>query len=182
MQFGQGAGAPGGDDVALKRTAAGVFSVTNGGAGGGWLQNKAGEGALGNAFTDSVGTLTATNLSYTLKAGRSYRIVGLLQVSNSTATDGSQFNFNGGTATATSFMVAFSAVGTVAAGTVTSTTLAGVLNYTTNTGTDYIFVQGYIKVNAGGTIALQAATNTTVSGTMTLGAGSWLAFFDTVNL
>jgi len=146
-----------------------------------WLQT-AGECALASAFTDATGTLTATNLSRTLIAGRSYLIEGYLIVSNSTAADGSQFNFNGGNCTISTFDVAFTTEGSVVAGTLASTTLAGVLNYTTNTGTDRVFVKGYIKVANGGTVTLNAATNTHVSGTMTLAAGSWLKFTDVNNL
>jgi len=147
-----------------------------------FIQNTGGEAVLASAFTDAVGTLTVTNLSRTLVAGRSYRIEGYLIVSNTTATDGSQFDFAGGACTATTFDAAFSNVGSVAGGTQTSSSLAGVLNYTTNTGTDRIIVRGYIKVGTGGTITLRAATNTHVAGTMTLAAGSWLAFYDTVPL
>lgn len=153
-----------------------LFLITK----GGWAQNIQGEAALTSSFTDATGTLGNTNISFNVIAGQSYRIEGYLIVSNTLAADGSQFDFNGGTATATAFDVAFSAVGSVAAGTVVSASLATVLNYTTNTGTDRVYVRGYLKVNAGGTFILRAATNTHVSGTMTLGAGSWLALTDTL--
>lgn len=172
----------GGTDLGLKRLAAAVAAVTDGGATNlGWLQ-EAGYAALAANFTDAIGTLINTNLSFTVIAGRSYQISGLLQVSNSLAADGSQFNFAGGACTATTFFMACNNIGSVVAGTVTSTTLAGVINYTTNTGTDYLVLSGYLKVNAGGTFIMKAATNTHVSGTMTLGAGSWLALTDTPTL
>jgi hypothetical protein len=72
--------------------------------------------------------------------------------------------------------------GTVVAGTVVSTTLAGVINYTTITGIDYIVLTGFLKVNAGGTLILRAAENTTSTGTLTVAAGSWVALNDTVAL
>jgi hypothetical protein len=166
-------------DCNIIRLVANVLAVQGATANTGWIQFTGGEAALAANFTDATGTLAVTNLTFPgLIAGRSYKITGCLQVSNSTSTDGSQFDFNGGTATATTFFMAFNNVGTVAAGTVTSTTLAGVLNYTSNTGTDYIFIEGYIKVNAGGSFTLRAATNTHIAGTMTLGAGSWLALTD----
>lgn len=172
----------GSPDTGMKRAAAGVIQSSDGGSGKGWFQNYAGEASLASNFTKANATLGNTNLSVTLIAGRSYRIEGYLIVSNSTTTEGVQFDFNGGSATATTFDVAFSAVGSVTPGTVASTSLAGVLNYSVVTGTDRIFVKGYIKVNGGGTLILRAAENTTAIGTMTLAAGSWLAFYDTVNL
>lgn len=168
-----------GNEVANFRVNGTVISKVTG---GGWFQNTIGEASLTAAFTDAVGTLAATNLSITVVAGRSYRIEGYLIVSNTTATDGSQFDFNGGTATATLFDIAFSNVGSVVAGTVVGSALNTKLNYTTNTGTDRIYVRGFLKVNAAGTLILRAATNTTVAGTMTLAAGSYLALTDTVQL
>jgi hypothetical protein len=143
----------------------------------GWMQN-AFSAALASGFTDATGTLAATALSVTLLAGRSYAIQGCFQVSNSLAADGFQCSFNGGTATATTFFMSAAVVGSVVAGTVVSTTLAGVINWTTTTATDYILLSGYLKVNAGGTFIVKAASNTHVSGTMTLGAGSWISLTD----
>lgn len=169
-------------DTGLVRVAAGVVGPSDGGATANtWFQNTGGEACLAAVFTNATATLAPTALaSLPLTGGRSYRIEGLLQVSNTVAAEGVQFNFNGGTATATTFFVAAQAVGSVTAGTLASTTLAGVLNYTVVTGTDYILISGFIKVNAGGTVILQAAENSHATGTLTLGAGSWLAFYDTV--
>lgn len=172
----------GGSDIALKRLAAGVATLTNGSSGTGWLQNPAGEGALAAAFTDATGTLAATNLSFTVIAGRSYRITGAFQVSNTLAADGFQMDFGGGACSATTFWMAASNIGSVVAGTVVATALTTVLNYTTTTSTDYILLNGYLKVNAGGTLIVRAATNTHVSGTMSLGAGSWLEVSDVARL
>jgi hypothetical protein len=175
-------------DVALCRIASRVIGVAdaNNGSVPCWIQNTGGEAALNAAFTNSNGTLTATNLSFTLIAGRSYRIHGILQVSNSFASDGVQINFAGGTATITAgdFFVGVTAIGlgtTVAVATV-STTLAGIINYSTITGTEYLVVDGYIKCLNAGTFIMKAATNTTTSGTMTLGLGSNLALSDTVRV
>lgn len=170
------------NDIGLSRLAAGVLNVTNGSSGTGWIQNSAGEAALESAFTRSDATLTSTNLSLTVIAGRSYRITGYLIVSNSVAGEGAKFDFDGGTATATTFDVAFNAVGgTVVPGTIAATAIATDLNYTSVTGTTRIFVQGYLEVNAGGTFILRASEDTTATGTMTLAAGSWLALYDTVD-
>lgn len=148
----------------------------------GWMQNTAGEAALNANFTNATATLAATNLSWNVQAGRSYRIFGVLQVSNSTAGEGVQIAFDGGSATATTFFAAASAIGTVTPVAVVSTTLAGVINYSSITGTDYIIITGYLKVNAAGTLTLRAAENTHATGTLTIGAGSWIALADTVTL
>lgn len=154
----------------------GVITLPNG-----YHQNTLLESSLTAAFTDATGVLTSTALSVgPLLAGRSYRIEGILPVSNTATTEGVQFNFAGGTATATTFFVAAQAVGSVTAGTLASTTLAGVLNYTVITGTDYIYIRGFIKVNAAGTLILKAAENTQAIGTLTIGIGAWLACYDTV--
>jgi hypothetical protein len=169
-------------DVGLKRAAAGVIATTDSMTGTGWIQNSAGEAALESAFTRSDATLTSTNLSLTVIAGRSYRITGYLIVSNSVAGEGAKFDFDGGTATRTTFDVTFNAVGgTVVPGTIAATALDTDLNYTSVTGTTRIFVQGYLEVNAGGTFILRASEDSTVTGTMTLAAGSWLALADTVD-
>lgn len=176
-------GGSGANDIGFARVTSNVVRVTAGtGGGNGWLQNSAGEGALDANFTRSNATLTATNLSYTVIAGRSYRIEGYLIVSNSTATEGAKFDFAGGTATATTFDLALDNLGTFVAGTTVSAALSTVLNYMTVTGTNRILVRGFLKVNAGGTLILRAAEDTTAVGTMTLAAGSWLALSDTVAL
>lgn len=169
-------------DTGLIRTAAGVLRTTAGISGNGWLQNSAGEAALANAFTNNTATLAATNLSLTVIAGRSYRIHGVLQVSNSTTTEGVQFDFGGGTATASTFFVGATAIGSVTPGTLTSTSLTGAISYSVITGTDYIVIDGYLKVNAGGTLVLRAAENSTLTGTLTVGAGSNLGLSDTVTM
>lgn len=159
-----------------------ISAGIHGSANGGWFQNTGGEGALASNFTNATATMAATNILFNVIAGRSYRITGILQVSNSTAAEGVQIDFNGGTATATTFFMAAQSIGSVVVGTVVSTALAGVINYTTITGTDYIELNGYIKVNAGGTLVLRAAENTHSTGTLTIGAGSWIALNDTVPL
>jgi len=171
-----------GPDVGILRVAANVCRISGGDSGNGWCQITAGEAALAANFTNATATMANTNISLTVIAGRAYRIEGMLQVSNSTAGDGVQLDFNGGSATATTFFAAATAVGTVVSGTLSSTTLAGVINFTSITGTDYIAINGYILVNAGGTLILRAAENTHTTGTLTLGAGSWITLSDTVNL
>jgi hypothetical protein len=142
---------------------------------GTWVTDTSGAKALAANFTDNTGTLTNTNLSWTAIAGDSYEVDGLLIVSNSTPADGFKCDFNGGGATATTFNAAATVVGSAVAGTVVTSSLSGALNWTTITGTDYIYIRGYFRCNAAGTLIFRAATNTAVSGTMTLAAGSWIS-------
>lgn len=160
----------------------GVLRATNGGSGNGWFRNAAGESALEADYTDSDATMGNTALSITVNAGRSYRIEGILQVSNTVASEGVKFDFNGGSATAATFFMASHAVGSVVAATQTSTTLDGDHDYTTVTGTAYIFFRGYLEVTNAGTFILRASESTTSSGTVTVGAGSWMALSDTRDL
>lgn len=184
VQWGSSLTSAGSYDISLYRIVAGVVASGSGSNSGvGWIQSSAGEATLASAFTNSSGTLTNTNLSPgPLIAGRSYRIDGYLIVSNTNGADGVQFDFNGGTATMTGFDVTFSAVGTNTPGTVSSTSLSGVLNYTLLTGTVRIWVKGTMKCNAAGTFKLRCATNTTVSGTLTLAAESYIDLADTVTM
>jgi hypothetical protein len=171
-------------DTAIGRVAAGVVGPYSGSSGTakGWLQNSAGEAALAANFTNATATLNNTNLSLTVIAGRSYRIEGILQVSNSVAGEGCQFDFNGGAATATTFWIAADSTGTNTPGTVVATALNGAINFSSVTGTNYIRVRGYLKCNAAGTLILRFSENSSSTGTATLGAGSWIALADTVTL
>lgn len=180
------AGTAAGLDVGWESPATGVMAATDGLGNNniaGWATDT-GPISLASNFTDALGTLLNTALvNANFKSGRSYQIDGLLIVSNTTAADGFQCDFGGGTLTATTFQISLNAVGSDVAGTVVGTSLTTKLNYTTITGTNYIWVKGYLKVNAvGNGLKFRAATNTTVSGTMTLAAGSFLHFVDTKDL
>lgn len=166
-------------DAYIKRLAANVIASGNS---DGWFQNGAGEGALTAAFTNATTTFASSNLSYTVIAGRSYRIHGILAIANSTAGHGVKLDFNGGNATATTFWATATVLsgGTVTAGTLTSSSLAGVINFTSVTGTVYVMVDGYLKVNAAGTFILRAAEDSTGGASASLGVGSWIGLSDTV--
>jgi len=140
------------------------------------------ETALAANFTNATATLNSTNLSRTLPVG-SYRVTGELQVSNSTASDGVAFDFNGGTATVSTFFMAVTgSAGTLSLGTTSSTSLSTALTATSVTGTDYLEINGYVTVTGQGTITMRGAEVVHTTGTVTFGAGSWLAFTPTNNL
>lgn len=169
-------------DSDMHRVAAKVVAPGDGAGGAGWIQNQAGDAALAGNYTNATAGLTNTNLSFTVIAGRSYLIDGLLQVSNSTAGEGAQFDFGGGSASATTFFLEAQTVGTNTPGTVVSTSLTGVINWSSVTSTNYIRLGGYLKVNVAGTIILRGAENTHSTGTLTVGAGSWVSLKDTATL
>src|SRR5262249_32434365 len=75
-------------DTGIGRLVAGVIGCNDASSGNGWIQNTAGEGVLNAPFTENAASLTNTNLSFTVISGRSYRITGTLQVSNSQAAEG----------------------------------------------------------------------------------------------
>jgi hypothetical protein len=171
----------GGSDVGMKRVAASVAAMTDGGGTNlAWLQ-EAGYLALANNFTSVVNTFANTTLSFNVISGRSYQVAGLLAMGNSTIGEGAQLDFNGGGATMTTFvMVAQSMSGTNSPGTLVSTSLAGVINWTSITATSYIQFMGYFKPSSTGTLILRAAENSAhVSGTLTINANSWLSITDT---
>jgi len=140
-------------------------------------------------LTASVTNATATmanlaDLTQTLGAGLKYTGRLVIKCNNSTAAEGIQVDFNGGTATMTSFFAtAFVAVssGTDTAGTVISTSLAGVINWTTITGETVIEILISFVVNATGTFIPRAAENSHATGTLTAELGSYLTLQESAN-
>ncbi len=169
--------------VTLLPVVSGVIRVAGFSGGNGWIQNSAGEAALSSSYTNATATLTNSNLSLTVIAGRSYRIEGILQISNTVAGEGFQIDFNGGAATATTFWVAAEVIGaSTPLNFASATSLSDAMTLATVTGTVYVRINGYLKANAGGTFILRFAENSHSTGTATLGAGSWIALADTVPL
>jgi hypothetical protein len=127
--------------------------------------------------TSIVNTMAAAKMMYLQVGGGRYAIEGVLYVNQSTAGEGLQIDWNGGTATATTFrmhcMFNDSSAASVLSNTVTA--LGTAQNVATFTGTGRILVNGFIEVNAAGTLVLRLAENSAhVSGTVTLYKGSWL--------
>jgi hypothetical protein len=162
-------------DVGLVRTGVGVARVTNGGSGNGWLQQSGGHKSLDAGPTSVSNTFANSNLAWTLVAGRTYSINLKISGGNSTAAEGAKFTLaSDGTLTATTFDLAVVGTnGTVVAGTTRITSLGGTINYTTFTTTSDLWLVGEIKVNVGGVLTLQYATNAHSAGTLTVSAGTW---------
>lgn len=146
----------------------------------GWLQ-WAGQGRLTADATKANTTFgNLTDLTLTVQAARKY--IGTMRVvcNNSTAAEGIKFDFNGGTATMTSFAAAAIAQGATAPviGAVSSTSLAGVINYTTITGETVIEFSISFVSNGAGTVIPRFAENSTAVGTATVELGGFIMLHD----
>lgn len=148
----------------------------------GFFHPISGAGSLASTFTNATATLAATNLSFALNA-KTYLFEGMLLVSNTVAGEGIQFDFNGGAATASAFSGNIvGSNGTITLGTTTATSISTALTASSVTGTDAIFVSGFITVSGAGTLILRFAENTHATGTASLHQGSWLNFTDVAAL
>jgi hypothetical protein len=159
------------------------FKDTGGASGNAWVVIlRTDEPAYGsensrvNADVTNASTTFAaiTGLTGNLNAGRKYIGKVILKCNDSTAADGIKLDFNGGTATMTSFWAAASEPvgGTTVLGTAISTSLAGVINWTTITGETVIEVNFSLVCNAAGTLIPRQAQNSHSTGTLTVELGS----------
>lgn len=162
-------------DTGIKRTAAGVASMTDGGAGTGWIQNAGGDKYLTANHTNATVTPTnITDLTVTV-AARKYGFRFVAQVDNSTDADGLRFDFDGGSAGTTDFRVTCKTFANNAvAQTQQTTALATDITLATLTGTGEFECDGSFEPSGAGTFIPRAAGNTAASGTLTVFKGSWL--------
>jgi hypothetical protein len=152
---------------------------------------------MGGAASSTVGTVTVgrvaadltnatttfsnlTGIGPTLVAAHNYTGKLSIKCNNSVAGEGIKLDFNGGTVTATAFWAAGNQIvgGTDVLGTGISTSLAGVINFSTITGETLIELTFSMVVNAGGTFIPRFAENTHVTGTVTLEKGSFMQIQD----
>lgn len=117
-----------------------------------------------------------TDLSLPVISGSYFTAIYKYKCNNSVAAEGIKFDFNGGNATMTSFWAVGSqqAGGTTVAGTLVSTALNGVINWSTITGETLIEITVSGVINAGGTLIPRFAESSTSSGTATLELGSFV--------
>jgi hypothetical protein len=171
-----------GGRTVMTEVAAGVMGFSSGAtaANDAWVVD-AGRSRINADVTNATTTFAAmTGLTATLKAGRKYTGQLDIKCNNSTAGEGIKFDFNGGTATMTSFWAAASnPVGSTVAGTVIATSLSGAMNYTTLTGENIIHLTFSLVVNAAGTFIPRFAENSTATGTATAELGSFMWVEDT---
>jgi hypothetical protein len=148
----------------------------------GFFHPISGAASLASTFTNATAILAATNLSFNLNA-KTYLFEGMLLVSNSTAAEGVQFDFNGGAAVVSAFSGNIvGSNGTITLGTTTATSISTALTASSVTGVDAIYVSGFITVGTAGTLILRFAENTHATGTASLHQGSWLNFTDVPTL
>jgi hypothetical protein len=151
----------------------------------GWVQNTPGRARLTADVTENAAALkNLTDLSLTLVAGRKYTGKLVVKCLDSVAAEGIQFDFNGGAATMTNFWAGAGVLasgGTDVIGTNISTSLAGVINFTTLTGESVVVIEISLVCNAGGTFIPRFAQNTHAAGTATARLGSYLWLEDSPN-
>lgn len=131
-----------------------------------------------------AGDLTAANTTFTNMTGISRTVLAagnyvgelVIKCNNTAATEGIKIDFNGGTATMTNFWAAagVSVGGTTVIGTAISTSLSGVINFTTITGETLIIAKISFVVNGAGTVVPRFAENSTAIGTVTVELGSFM--------
>lgn len=175
--YGIGTGFASVPDVALGRSAAAVFQVTDGSSGWGWLQQSAGTLALSANFTDATGTLAATNFSFPVVSGRTYAISGFIDGNNSTGTEGFQMTFSGVTATAILFEIENTGLGTVVLGTQSSAAIDTAVTATTFIN-GRLRLTGYFRPSATGNLIVKMAEVSHAVGTLTINANTWIKLED----
>lgn len=167
-------------DVGFVRADVGVWKVTNGSSGSGWLQNAAGRARVTADVTNATTTFSnVTDLTLTLIAGRKYVGRLVMFVSDSVTTEGWKLDFNGGAATFTS--IAFGLIAQNGSpGTKYSTSASTPLTITDTVGSGVttVVVEFECVCNAGGTLIPRFAQNSHASGTATLALGSYLMLED----
>ena len=136
-----------------------------------WLLQTQANLRVGTDATNNTATVAnLTGLTQSLVTGNNY--TGRLTVfaNNSTAAEGIQFDFGGGTATFSSFEFGFTAVAGATLGTITSTAIGTPINITVLGGTgDYVIDIPFSGVcNGSGTLIPRFAENTSATGTATV--------------
>ena len=174
-------------DTGFKRDAAAVIATTNGSTGTGWLQNSAGTKRLtANVTSADTAMVNLTDLSMTLIAGRKYVGRLVLFAANTTAADGIRVDFDGGTATATSFIAGWEMVPGNTLSTYvnfSSTALATdlAISALSSTSQRVLAISFSIVCNAAGTFIPRISEDTNGVGTLTVAAGSYMVLEDSPN-
>lgn len=161
-------------DTAIQRVAANVIGPCDNTRAVGWFSLGAGASRITTQADRTTTTLSATNMPNWsgLQAGRTYSFHVVL-ICSTDATGGLKVDCNGGTATATTFNVVYSAFGTSSVSTAKGTTLTTAFSQPGSTITPNILqIDGTITVNAAGTFKIQGAQNN-ASGTSSYLVGSY---------
>lgn len=166
--------ASGSYDIGFGREAAGVVKVNNGSSGAGWIQNAAGDKRVPTTVTNATTTMSnLTDLSVTVVAGRKYSFELTIFGGNTVAADGIKWDFDGGTATMTTFRVHCLAHDTALVQSAQTTALATDHTIATFAG-GQISCKGGFVVNGAGTWIPRYAENATTTGIAAVLSESWL--------
>lgn len=133
-------------------------------------------------LTNSTTTFSnMTGITSTLVSGRKYTGKLVIKCNNSASAEGIKLDFNGGSMTISSFWAAAADLvgGTNVLGTGISTSLAGVINFSTITGETVIEVNFSFVCNGTGTFIPRFAENSHAAGTLTVELGSFMWVEDT---
>ena len=169
-------------DTGLERLAAGVIGTTDGATGEGWIQNSSGDRRLTANVTESAAAMTnLTDLTVTVAAGRKYTGKMVIYCVDSTAAEGIKFDFDGGTATMTSFRAHGTLFDTGLLLSTQTTALATDFAAATVTGDSMFEVHFSFVVNGAGTFIPRFAQNSHAVGTATAYLGSYIQVSDSFN-
>ena len=159
-----------GVDSYFTRLAAAVIGTTS------WLQNTGGRSRITTAnVTNATTTMAAlAGLSATLIAGRKYSFKLCVFCTNTVAADGLKFDFDGGTATMTSFRAHATLFDTALLLSSQTSALATDFAAATVTGDSMFEVHGGFVCNGAGTFLPRFANNNTTTGVATAYIDSWL--------
>lgn len=147
-----------------------------------FFQMTAGRSRVANNVTNVTTTpANITGLSATVRAGRFYTGEVVLYCDSATAADGLRFDFDGGTATMTAFIVQGTIADDVSVRPLARTTaLATDITDTTSTGSCLVVFKFYFTCNAAGTFIPRFAKEADAAGaTATVTAGSYMWMEDT---
>ena len=169
-------------DTGIGRVADGVVGATLGTSGAGWFQNEAGDKRLTANVTENAATMTnLTDLTVTVAAGRKYTGKMVIYCVDSTAAEGLKFDFDGGTATMTSFRAHGTLFDTGLLLSTQTTALATDFAAATVTGDSMFEVHFSFVVNGAGTFIPRFSQNTHAVGTATAYLGSYIQVSDSFN-
>ena len=156
-----------------------ILPVANGGTG--LSTGAALKSVLAGDYTNATASMTNTALSVTVVSGTTYLLEAALFVADSTAADGVAIDFDGGAATATTFIVSCGLIdgtGASAASQVNGTSVALATDINASAITRNVVhlyhCNGTFVPSSSSTLIVRASQNAHTTGTLTMWAGSWL--------
>lgn len=139
---------------------------------GGWVRRANGDSYLAADQTNATDTLASTTISTSVVTGRKYTFKAIFYLADSVAAEGAKLDFDGGTATATSFRVHCTGFDSALVLSSQSSALATDFTIATLTGDGVVECHGSLETSSTGTFLPRFAQNTHATGTLTLYRGS----------